>query len=380
MILEDTSALDDFTRLRRLVEQAGLLNRQPFYYVCQGLCVLSLLALSVTVLLTVGNVWLQCLNAGFLAFISAQIGLLGHDAGHRQILRTPTQNDALGLLCGNLLLGISRHWWIAKHNRHHRYPNHPGIDPDVTNAAFAATAEQARRQPRILQFMARHGRYFVIPLLLLQAIAVPSSQARAAQDRRQRGIRAFRARHPHWCGLPLLVLQALGLHLDSVRSLARERTGRGAVEMVLIGIHLLVSLSVLVAVLGLAEALLFVLIRQTLFGLYTGSIFAPNHKGMRLIERGDTLDFLRCQVLTARNVAPHPLTDFWYGGLNYQIEHHLFPSMPRNNLRKAQRIVKAYCETHGIAYRETGVLQSYREILAYWGSLSAPRTAERAGA
>ena len=293
------SALDDFARLRRLVEQAGLLNRQPFYYVCQGLCVLSLLALSVMVLLVADNFWLQCLNAVFLAFISAQIGLLGHDAGHRQILRTPTQNDALGLLCGNLLLGISRHWWSAKHNRHHRYPNPPGIDPDVSHAAVAATAEQARRQPTLLQFMASHGQCFVIPLLLLQAIAVPASRGRGAQDRRQRGLRAFRARHPHWCGIPLLVLQALGVHLDSVRSLSRERTGRGAVEMVLIGIHLLVSLSVLVAVLGLSEALVFVLIRQSLFGLYTGSIFAPNHKGMRMIERRDAVDFLRRQVLTA---------------------------------------------------------------------------------
>ncbi|MDP8950858.1 MAG: fatty acid desaturase, partial [Actinomycetota bacterium] len=83
-------------------------------------------------------------------------------------------------------------------------------------------------------------------------------------------------------------------------------------------------------------------------------------------------DFLRRQVLTSRNVTAHPLTDFWYGGLNYQIEHHLFPSMPRNKLREAQSIVKAFCREHAIAYHETSVLRSYREILQHLHEVGAP--------
>jgi fatty acid desaturase len=74
-------------------------------------------------------------------------------------------------------------------------------------------------------------------------------------------------------------------------------------------------------------------------------------------------DFLRQQAITSRNVRG-PLVDFLYGGLNYQIEHHLFPTMPRNNLSRAQPHVRAFCTSRGISYSETGVVQSWREILS----------------
>jgi fatty acid desaturase len=93
---------------------------------------------------------------------------------------------------------------------------------------------------------------------------------------------------------------------------------------------------------------------------------------MPILERDSQLDFLRRQVLTSRNVLAHPITDFWYGGLNYQIEHHLFPRLPRNKLREAQPIVKDFCRDHSIAYHETSVLQSYREILQHLHEVGAP--------
>jgi fatty acid desaturase len=67
-----------------------------------------------------------------------------------------------------------------------------------------------------------------------------------------------------------------------------------------------------------------------------------------------------------------PLVDFWYGGLNYQIEHHLSPTMPRNKLRQARPIIMAFCKEHGIAYCETSMLQSYKEILHFLHQVSAP--------
>jgi fatty acid desaturase len=78
------------------------------------------------------------------------------------------------------------------------------------------------------------------------------------------------------------------------------------------------------------------------------------------------------QILTARNVKAHPVVDFWYGGLNYQIEHHLFPTMAENKLREAQKIVRAFCEEHHILYHETSVVRSYAEILQYLHLISAP--------
>ena len=89
-------------------------------------------------------------------------------------------------------------------------------------------------------------------------------------------------------------------------------------------------------VLSPLKAVVFIVVQQALFGLYLGCSFAPNHKGMPMLAADDQSDFLRRQVLTSRNVRGSWLVDFALGGLNYQIEHHLFPSMPRPNLRRSQ--------------------------------------------
>jgi fatty acid desaturase len=115
-----------------------------------------------------------------------------------------------------------------------------------------------------------------------------------------------------------------------------------------------------------------IVIHQCCGGFYMASVFAPNHKGMPQLAEGTELDFLRKQVLTARNVRAHPLTDVWYGALNYQIEHHLFPTMPRNRVARAHAITRQFCEERGVPYYETSILQSYREILGFLHQVGAP--------
>jgi fatty acid desaturase len=87
---------------------------------------------------------------------------------------------------------------------------------------------------------------------------------------------------------------------------------------------------------------------------------------------------LEHQVLSSRNIFPSPAIDFLYGGLNYQIEHHLFPTIPRNNLPEARRVVKQFCAERGLAYQETGMIASYVEVLAYFHRMSEPLRSRRA--
>jgi fatty acid desaturase len=70
-------------------------------------------------------------------------------------------------------------------------------------------------------------------------------------------------------------------------------------------------------------------------------------------------------VLTSRNVTGGAVIDALLGGLNYQIEHHLFPSMPRPAMRRARPIVRAYCVELGIPYIETSLFASYQQVLSY---------------
>jgi fatty acid desaturase len=96
-----------------------------------------------------------------------------------------------------------------------------------------------------------------------------------------------------------------------------------------------------------------------------GSSFAPNHVGMPLVSPKLKLDFLRRQVLMSRNISGGSLISVFMGGLNYQIEHHLFPSMARPYLRKAQPLVAAYCAAQGVPYTRTTLWHSYRIVIGY---------------
>ena len=162
------------------------------------------------------------------------------------------------------------------------------------------------------------------------------------------------------------------MHFKSIRFLIEKKAKSTLAEALLLGAHFALYFGLLFSVLEPLLAMLFIGVHRGLFGMYMVSIFAPNHKAMPLLDKDSQLDFLHRQVLTSRNVIAHPITDFWYGGLNYQIEHHLFPNMPRNKLREVQVIVKDFCLTHSIAYHETSVLQSYREILQHLHEVGAP--------
>src|SRR5215203_4293555 len=325
---------NQYAQLKRLIKKNGLPVQQAAYHAGKMAFTLGLLAVSLALLFVLGDTWFQLLNAAYLAFVFVQISLLAHDFGHRQFsLRSPRKNDWLTLVFGNLLLGISRQWWIDKHNEHHGHPNQMDLDPDVDIPLLAFEEEQALDKRGFARFVVKYQAALIFPLSLLQAISMLRS---------------------------------------SIGFLAAKKAKSTLVEALTICAHFALYFGLLFSMLEPLQALLFVAVHRGLFGTYLVSIFAPNHKAMPLLERDSKVDFLRRQVLTSRNVVAHPITDFWYGGLNYQIEHHLFPRLPRNKLREAQPIIRSFCREHCIAYHETGVLQSYKEILQHLHAIGAP--------
>jgi len=323
----------EYTLLSGQLKQAGLLERRRGWYVARMGLNLALLVVGLGGLVVLGQSWWQLLVAAYLAVVATQLTFVGHDAGHRQIFRSRRANDLVGLLHGNLLVGISFGWWVPKHNAHHTNPNDEDLDPDIGIAVLAFTAAQARD---------KHG----------LARVISRSQA--------------------WLFFPLLLLEAAHLHLASVKAIAKGSGRANLVEGFLVGLHLLVYLTVVVVVLTPAQAVAFVVVQQGLFGLYLGCSFAPNHKGMPTLTQADQLDFLRRQVLTSRNVRGSRLVDWLLGGLNYQIEHHLFPTMPRPNLRRAQPLVRAFCHHHDLPYAEASLVGSYTQALRHLHTVGAP--------
>ncbi|MGE5286682.1 MAG: fatty acid desaturase family protein [Micromonosporaceae bacterium] len=333
-----TGAGSDYAELSRRVRAAGLLRRHPVYYSLKIGINLLLLAGGWAMFFVLGRSWWQLLVAAYLAVMFTQTAFIGHDAGHRQITGTKRADDLIGWIHGNLLVGLSYGWWVSKHSRHHAHPNQVGRDPDIAGRAIAFTPRQRRERRRLGSWLA--------------------------------GYQA-------WLFFPMLLLEGLHLHVAGIRGLLERRSR--AVKLAeggLLAAHLAGYLGAMVLVLSPVQAVVFAVIQQGLFGIYLGCAFAPNHKGMPVLAEDEKIDFLRRQVITSRNIRGGWFTDLALGGLNYQIEHHLFPSMPRPSLRHAQEPVRAFCSASGVAYRETGLFTSYIQVLRHLHTVGGSLRAE----
>jgi fatty acid desaturase len=322
----------DYARLSRRVAEAGLMRRRPGHYTVRLTAVAAALAGAWWAFFALGDTWWQLAVAGCLGLVFGQVALVAHDLAHRQVFRGRRASEIGGRLAGNVGIGMSYGWWMDKHTRHHAHPNHEELDPDVA--------------PDILVWSRR--------------------QARAA-----RGVARVVGRHQAALFFPLLTLEGFNLHVASLRALRRPGTRHRGLEATLLTAHLAGYLTALFTVLPLGTALAFLFVHQAVFGVYLGCIFAPNHKGMPTVT-GAEPDFLRRQVLTSRNVRGGRFTDLALGGLNHQIEHHLFPSMPAPNLRRARALVREHCAELGIPYHETSLVRSWREALRHLHAVGVP--------
>lgn len=322
----------DYSDLKKLIVERKLLQKQTRFYIYKVALSVGLLATSIALMIAIRNPYFQLFNAIFLGFASSQVAFLAHDSGHRQIARTAKGNDLIGYIVGNVLLGASFTWWMDDHNRHHSHTNDLEHDPNVDYPIFAFDRSQLADKKGIGRFIVTYQKYFFFPVLSLSGI---------------------------------------NLKAGTIKFLWNNNPQHKAVELVLLTLHHIIYFGLIISVLGW-WSVPFMLLHQLSFGLFLGSVFAPNHKGMPMMSGEARRDYLRVQVLTSRNVKAHPVTDFMFGGLNYQIEHHLFPSIPRNKMRDLQKVVRSFCEERKVSYHETTTIGSYREIVDFMHEVSAP--------
>ena len=324
----------EFAPLLRTVRDRGLLDRRHGWYARAITTNALALAGLVAAVALAGDTWWSLPLAPVLALFCARTAFIGHDAGHLQITGDRRTARVIGLVHGNLLLGMSYAWWNDKHNRHHANPNHIDKDPDVVADVLVLTGEQAAERS---------------------------------------GFRRWLTRNQSWLFFPLTLLEGVALKVHGFRYLRRQPARERAVEGALLAVHVIAYPILLLTALSPGKALAFAALHQALFGLHLGMAFAPNHKGMEMPDpNGERWGHLRRQVLTSRNVHGGVLIDWFLGGLNYQIEHHLFPSMARPHLRLARPLVRARCAELGIPYAETGLVDSYRQALRHLYEVGEP--------
>jgi fatty acid desaturase len=322
-----------YLELSRQVQAEGLLRRRyGYYWTCFAAAASAFVLIWVGVALLKDS-WLQLVLAGLLALVSAQFGFLGHDAAHRQVFISPRWNEWAARIISGVFTGLSYGWWIHKHNRHHSGPNQVGRDPDIAPGVLAFTPDVARgRTGPAAAFVRRQGWWFLL----------------------------------------LLPLEGVNLHVQSLRTVLGAAPVRlRLLEAGILTLRLGGYLAVLFLLLPPGKAAAFIAVHLGLFGVLLGGAFAPNHIGMPIVPAEARPDFLHRQVLASRDITGGALTGFFMGGLNHQIEHHLFPSMPRPGLKQARRLVRDHCAQHQIAYTETTLARAYGVIVRHLNAVGA---------
>ena len=324
---EGSNPITSYSALLTRVRDAGLLRRTRVFYISVFATLTVALGGAVTGFVLLGDSWWQLIIAGALGVIFTQFAFLGHEASHRQVFDSGRANDRAGRALAVGVVGISYSWWMNKHTRHHANPNMVGRDPDIETDTVSFTEEDAADA---------------------------------------RGLRALIVRHQGALFFPFLVFEGINLHIKSFGHVfGKGKVDGRALEIVLLAIRMAIVVAAIFWVLPLGLAFAFLGVQLAVFGVYMGASFAPNHIGMEIIPAGTKMDFLSKQVRTSRNIRGGHLMTIFMGGLNHQVEHHLFPSMARPHLAHARRLVREVCEREGIPYTETSLTRAYQQVIAY---------------
>lgn len=356
--------------LRSQLIMMGMFKSNKWFYVYKCLSNLAIWAAACALVYYSGDsVALQMTAAVMLGLFFQQCGWLAHDFLHHQVFKKRKYGDLFGIFWGNLMQGYSVQWWKNKHNGHHAVPNlHNSTassqdgDPDIDTMpllAWSLKQAQSYRELRadgkdsaFVKFMIKNQAIFYFPILLLARLSwlresfKTSFGLGAASENAALELKAKGLQYP--------VLEKLGIILHYAWVLAVS-TGYGTWSV--------------------GYSVLFFLVMTCSCGLLLALVFGLGHNGMATYDAETRPDFWKLQVTTTRNITgghgfPQAFVDWFCGGLQYQVDHHLFPTIPRHNLRKTHALVKSFCQEWGVKYHEADLVDGSIEVLQHLNNVS----------
>lgn len=328
----------EFSNLHATIKRAGLLKKCPQYSDMLIIRTIGMLVLVIASAILIQKIsdrfFLQIPVALALGFVFGQCAFLAHDIGHEQIVSNLFPAVFLRYFLNVSLFG-SLTGWKEKHNFHHQEPNNIALDPDCDIPMLAFTTAQAHEKRGPSRFLVRYQPYLFVPIASFTSISI---------------------------------------RFTGIQGLLRSKHPNTVLELALIGISICGYGALWVSLFGVSKAVLFAALTEGTFGLYMGMVFATNHFG-RSFEPTIETDFLTKQVITSRNVGSSrkfldACIHFFYGGLNRQIEHHLWSYMPRCHLKHAEKIVRERCMNLGIDHSVVSPLRAYQEIFSNFATIS----------
>ncbi|XP_035251599.1 acyl-CoA (8-3)-desaturase-like [Anguilla anguilla] len=324
---KDRSLVEDFRRLREVVEGLGLLGPRPLFFAGMLLHILALDVAAWLILWLWGPSWVPFIvTAILLGTVQAQAGWLQHDFGHLSVFGTSRWNHLAHRFVIGHLKGAPASWWNHLHFQHHAKPNCYRKDPDVNLHPLLFTLgatlsfELGTQKKKYMPYQHQHKYFFLlgppalIPVYFQWYIFYFVTKRRQWQD--LAWMMSFYIRFT-LCYLPLL------------------------------GLPSFIALFFLVRVL---ESHWFVWVTQM------------NHIPMH-IDRDQNKDWVTMQLEATCNVEQSLFNDWFTGHLNFQIEHHLFPTMPRHNYHAVAPLVRSFCKKHGLSYQNKSLYTAFADIV-----------------
>ena len=325
----------DIIAMKSELMKARAFESSKLYYAFKIATNLAIFAAAVAVILMFNGIVGAVIGGVLMALFWQQSAFLAHDFLHHQVFTNRSYNNLAGLLFGNIWQGFSTSWWKTKHNHHHASTNvvhtQAGGDPDIMTMPFLLWSEKiiegdAEDLKDLPKFMVRYQKFFYLPLnaaarisWLLQSILFQLEPV-----------------HKYVGGLPMKIAEISSMAVHYV--------------------SLVLSTSLLKTT---SSRIVFQLTCQSLGGIFLAVIFTVGHYAMEIFtsEVMSDTDFVRLQVRSTRNITPTVFNKWFSGGLAYQVEHHIWPTLPRHSLPLASKILKRFCSKHNIPYTVKGLIE-----------------------
>jgi len=355
--------------LRNKLIMMGFFKSSKLYYLYKCSFNMAMWATSCAMVWYSDSTAMHIASALLMGLFWQQCGWLAHDFLHHQVFAKRMYGDLVGIFWGDLMQGYSMQWWKNKHNGHHAVPNlHNSSaeaqdgDPDIdTMPLLAWSLKQAQsfrelradgKDSAFVKFMIKWQAFTYFPILLLARISwlnesfktafgLGASTENAALEMKRRGLQ-----------YPLLERTGILLHHSWVFALS-SGFGRFPVYY----------------------GLMYFFTATCSCGLFLALVFGLGHNGMATYDADSRPDFWKLQVTTTRNIIgghgfPQFFVDWLCGGLQYQVDHHLFPMMPRHNLKKTHDLVESFCKEWGVKYHEADLVDGTYEVLQHLSKVS----------
>ena len=312
-----------FEALRLKAEAEGLFQPRRAWFYRRAALILGLIACGAV--LVIASPWLWPLSAIAIAVAWQQCGWLSHDFLHHSVFQRRAVGDGVGAIFGGVVLGFSADWWKRKHNAPHALPHVMGADEDIDTMPLLAFSEAHLEESLGL---ARR-------LVKLQPLTA----------------------------LPIVAFARLNWLVQSALwALHSKNVPRRALEVVSLLVHHAWFITLAARLPAWGQRIGFVAIAELASGLMTGAVFLVGHNARPMLTHAEAPGFCALQCNTTQNIRAPFGTRWFFGGLDRQVEHHLFPTMPRHNHARVAPDVRALCEAHGLAYVERGFFRSLGDV------------------